>query len=75
MHHQMPGLNTLGRSRGGLTTKVHLLVNGDGVPLQFLLSPGQRSDYTEAIALRGDRRANTIIADRGYDSDAIHCCV
>jgi hypothetical protein len=46
---QKGGDKALGRSRGGLTTKVHLLVNGDGEPLEFRLSAGQRSDYTEAI--------------------------
>jgi transposase len=50
---------------------VHLLVNGDGEPLEFRLSAGQRSDYTQAIALLGQRRAHAVIADRGYDSSAI----
>jgi len=50
---------------------VHLLVNGDGEPLQFRLTAGQRSDYTEALALLGQRRAAVVIADRGYDSTAI----
>ncbi|QMV20410.1 transposase [Granulicella sp. 5B5] len=61
------GDKALGRSRGGLTTKIHLLVNGEGQPLQFRLSAGQRSDYTEALALLGVRR---LISDRGYDSRA-----
>jgi transposase len=47
------------------------LVNGDGEPLEFRLSAGQRSDYTEAIALLGRRKAQAVIADRGYDSSAI----
>jgi transposase len=47
------------------------LVNGDGEPLEFRLSAGQRSDYTEALALLGGRKAQAVIADRGYDSRAI----
>ncbi|MCF6317271.1 MAG: transposase [Marinosulfonomonas sp.] len=31
----------MGRSRGGLTTKIHALVNEDGLPLRYLLTPGQ----------------------------------
>jgi transposase len=31
----------LGRSRGGLTTKVHLLADAQGRPLRLLLTPGQ----------------------------------
>ncbi len=50
---------------------MHLLVNGDGEPLEFRLSAGQRSDYTQAIALLGQRTAQVVIADRGYDSSAI----
>ena len=32
---------TLGRSRGGLTTKIHMLADGLGRPLRFILTPGQ----------------------------------
>jgi hypothetical protein len=31
----------LGRSRGGLTTKIHLICDANGIPLRFMLSPGQ----------------------------------
>ncbi|PHQ97090.1 MAG: hypothetical protein COB39_10895 [Marinosulfonomonas sp.] len=31
----------MGRSRGGLTTKIHALINEDGLPLRYLLTPGQ----------------------------------
>jgi hypothetical protein len=31
----------IGRSRGGLTTKLHLRVIGNGLPVQIELSPGQ----------------------------------
>lgn len=33
--------NSLGRSRGGLGTKIHLTTGGSGLPLNFVLSPGQ----------------------------------
>lgn len=34
----------LGRSRGGLTTKLHLVTDGDGLPLGVTITPGQRHD-------------------------------
>jgi transposase len=61
----------MGRSRGGLTTKIHLLTEESGLPLCFRLTAGQRSDYTEALNLLGDRRADAVLADKGYDSRAI----
>lgn len=36
----------LGRSRGGLTTKVHLAVDGRGLPLSIVLTPGNANDAT-----------------------------
>ena len=32
------------RSRGGLTTKVHMLCDANDIPLKFLLSGGQAGD-------------------------------
>ena len=36
----------IGRSRGGLTTKIHLAVRGVGCPIRLRLSPGQAHDIT-----------------------------
>jgi transposase len=47
------------------------LVNELGLPLDFLLTGGQISDYTPAIELLGQRKAEAVIADKGYDSDQI----
>ncbi|MEZ4618220.1 MAG: IS5 family transposase [Caldilineaceae bacterium] len=59
----------LGRSRGGFSTKVHLLVDALGNGLRFLLTGGQRHDITQADALIASLDFDRIIADRGYDSD------
>lgn len=40
------GDKALGRSRGRLTTKIHLPVNELGLPLEFLITAGQSNDYT-----------------------------
>lgn len=59
------------RSRGGLTTQIHLLCNQLGEPLAFLLTGGQVADCTQEIALLSDRKAVAVLADKGYDADAI----
>ena len=41
----------LGRSRGGMTTKIHLLCNADGLPMDFCLTGGQVSDIKAAPIL------------------------
>jgi transposase len=45
---QEPGDHALGRSRGGFSTKIHLLCDGHGLPLHFCLTAGQ---VNESIAL------------------------
>ena len=39
-----PGDHGIGRSRGGLTTTCHAWVDGHGVALVLLITPGQASD-------------------------------
>jgi transposase len=56
------GEGALGRSRGGLTTKIHAVVDGLGRPLCFLLTPGQAADCRQARAPAG--RADVRAADR-----------
>jgi transposase len=48
-----------------------LLVNELGLPLEFLITGGQISDYTPAIELLGEHKAEAVIADKGYDSERI----
>lgn len=43
---QEPVDHALGRSRGGFSTKLHLLCDGQGHPLHFHLTPGQTHDST-----------------------------
>ena len=59
----------LGRSRGGLSTKIHALVDALGNPLRFLLTPGQAHDLAAADALLPQMTANLLIADRAFDAD------
>lgn len=62
----------MGRSRGGLTTKIHALVDADGRPVRLELTPGQAGDAPVARSLLEDLAPGaTLIADRAYDTNAI----
>jgi transposase len=41
------------------------------MPVEFLLTGGQISDYTPALQLLGQHQAEAVLADKGYDSDKI----
>ena len=59
----------MGRSRGGLSTKIHALVDADGLPIRLSLTPGQASDVHGAQTLLNDlRRGTVVLADKGYDA-------
>jgi len=68
----------LGRSRGGLTSKIHLAVDGRGLPMSILITAGQAGDNPELLPLldqvnvrapwggRPRRRPRRVIADKAY---------
>jgi transposase len=62
----------MGRSRGGLTTKIHALVDANGNPIAVKLTEGQAHDGRSARDLLETLGAGQILlADRAYDSDAL----
>jgi transposase len=70
----------LGRSRGGFTTKIHLICDRHGHPLQFRLTPGQSHESQSLIGLvedivgdDGDPMpfARKLVGDKGYRSQTI----
>ncbi|WP_420169788.1 IS5 family transposase [Streptomyces violaceoruber] len=77
-----PDHHALGRSRGGLSTKIHLAADGRCRPLAFVLTPGQAGDapaFPEVMArLRVPRPTgrprttpDTVLTDKAYSSRAI----
>ena len=58
----------IGRSRGGLSTKIHARVDALGNPTGFALSPGQAHDLDGADALLPDLEAAILIADKAFDA-------
>lgn len=62
----------MGRSRGGLTSKIHALVDAEGRPVTLRLTGGQIADCTEADALIDNlSEGGILLADKGYDTNAI----
>ena len=60
----------IGRTKGGLNSKLHAVCDGKGRPLVMLLSEGQMSDYKgAALMIDALPRAKALLADRGYDAD------
>lgn len=77
----------IGRSRGGLSTKVHQLVDGNGLPLVTMITPGQAGDSPMFLPLmshlrvgreigRPRTRPDAVRGDKAYSSRAIrsHLC-
>ena len=66
----------MGRSRGGLTTKVHALVDARGLPIKLVLTAGQTHDSQAAAALLEALPENAVVlADKGYDADWIRAAI
>lgn len=62
----------MGRSRGGLTTKIHALVDAIGRPIQLKLTEGQAHDGRAAADMFATvGPGQTLLADRAYDSDGL----
>src|SRR5712672_1163982 len=62
----------IGRSRGGLTSKIHAVVDTNGLPVHLALTPGEAHDNRLCSVLLSALPAQTmLLADRGYDADWI----
>ena len=67
-----PKLRAIGPSRGGQTTKIHVLTDVVGRPFALKLTPGNVSDITVAPELLTRAgRARYVLADKGYDADSL----
>ena len=63
----------VGRTRGGLNTKIHAIVDALGNPAAFLLSPGNDNDSSHAIELMGltDITGSNLLGDKAYGTKEI----
>ena len=75
-----PAGHGIGRSRGGLTTKIHHAVDGNGLPLAIVVTGGQRNDGAMLEAVLDDirvprsgggrprTRPDAVLGDKAYGS-------
>lgn len=63
------GDQAIGRSKGGLSTKIHTVVDALGNPTAFTLTPGQACDLDGADQLLPDIEADAVLADKAYDAE------
>jgi transposase len=59
----------IGRSKGGLSTKIHTVVDALGNPVSFFLTPGQSCDLDGADVLLPNVEAEAMLGDKAYDAD------
>jgi Transposase DDE domain len=58
---------SMGRSRGGLTSKIHAVVDANGLPVRLGLTAGEAHDNRLALKLLSRLRSGSmLLADRGY---------
>jgi len=66
------GHQDMGRSRGGLTSKIHAVVDSNGLPVHLALTPGEAHDNRLcSVFLSALPPQTMLLADRGYDADWI----
>ncbi len=61
--------NAIGRSRGGPSTKVHLIVDALGLPVAFTITEGQRNDSISAVPLVERVAPRCLLADKAFDTN------
>ncbi|WP_408637931.1 IS5 family transposase [Oxalobacter vibrioformis] len=65
------GNQGMGRTKGGFNSKIHLAVDANGMPVRCLVTSGTVADCTQASRLMDGISPRHLVADRGYDSNAI----
>nr|WP_267288095.1 IS5 family transposase [Neokomagataea tanensis] len=61
----------IGRSCGGLTTKIHAVCDALGNPVELEITQGQDADITQAEPLLEKIDPDAFIADKAYDADEL----
>ena len=59
----------MGRTKGGLNTKIHAVVDEAAQPLRLFLSAGNEADISHAQTMAEEIPAAMLVGDKGYDSD------
>ena len=60
----------IGRTKGGMNTKLHAVTDAVGRPIRFFMTAGQVSDYTGALVLASSLPlAEWLLGECGHDTD------
>jgi transposase len=59
----------LGRSRGGMSTKIHACTDALGNAVRLIATGGQAGDCPQALPLLAGLQPGKVLADTAYDSD------
>ena len=63
---------SIGKSRGGNSTKIHLAVDSGGLPVYYELSCGNTHDIVHGESLVANSPASkVVVADKGYSSEKL----
>ncbi|HYS84786.1 MAG TPA: IS5 family transposase [Bradyrhizobium sp.] len=65
------GAQAIGRSRGGLSTKIATLADALGNPVELMLAPGQDHDLSCAEPLLENVDPGALIGDKAFDADPL----
>ena len=60
----------MGRTKGGMNTKIHAVVDEAAQPVRLFLSAGNEADISHAQTMAEEIPGAMLVADKGYDSDA-----
>jgi transposase len=66
----------LGRSKGGFSTKLHVICDGDGTPMAVGVSPGQEHETQQLVPLMEElltwpEQPEKLAGDKAYSADWI----
>ena len=64
-----------GKTKGGLTSKIHLAVDAHGLPIRLKITHGTTEDCTQAPDLIRELNADALMADRAFDTNDILDCL
>jgi IS5 family transposase len=69
-HNLLQPLPALDQCRGGLTTKIHALTDGEGLSVKFMITPGDTHDIQAVAELLTDiRKGQMVLGDKAYDAN------
>jgi transposase len=65
------GVQAIGRTKGGLNTKLCAVVEGKGRLMAAVLAPGQTYEVEAAAPLLNNLKNVLLVGDKGFDSDGL----